>query len=153
MRLWSLHPFLLDSKGLVALWREALLAKKVLEGKTKGYINHPQLIRFKEYHSPLIAINSYLYFVLEEAKKRNYRFEKTKIEETEIFEKIIPVSKGQIDYELKLLSYKLSKRDKGRLKQLSFERITDRLLNPIFYLKEGKVEVWEKVKESIILIS
>ena len=29
MRLWSLHPSLLDQKGLVALWREALLAQKV----------------------------------------------------------------------------------------------------------------------------
>jgi len=47
MRLWSLHPKYLDSKGLVALWREGLLAKKVLEGGTKGYRNHPQLERLK----------------------------------------------------------------------------------------------------------
>jgi len=30
MRLWSLHPRYLDAKGLVALWREGLLAQKVL---------------------------------------------------------------------------------------------------------------------------
>ena len=48
MRLWSVHPKYLDSKGLVALWREALLAKQVLEGGTKGYRNHPQLDRFKK---------------------------------------------------------------------------------------------------------
>nr|WP_243687290.1 pyrimidine dimer DNA glycosylase/endonuclease V [Methanobacterium formicicum] len=47
MRLWSLHPKYLDVKGLVALWREGLLARAVLKGKTKGYTNHPQLIRFK----------------------------------------------------------------------------------------------------------
>src|SRR5262249_31313629 len=43
MRLWSLHPSLLDARGLVALWRETLLAQKKLEGKTNGYIHNPQL--------------------------------------------------------------------------------------------------------------
>ena len=31
MRIWSLHPKYLDAKGVVALWRETLLAKNVLE--------------------------------------------------------------------------------------------------------------------------
>ena len=43
MRLWSIHPRYLDSMGLVALWREALLAQAVLRGETKGYKFHPQL--------------------------------------------------------------------------------------------------------------
>jgi hypothetical protein len=33
MRLWSLHPEYLDANGLVALWREALLAQAFLQGK------------------------------------------------------------------------------------------------------------------------
>ena len=37
MRLWTLHPKYLDPQGLVALWREALLARAVLQGKTRGY--------------------------------------------------------------------------------------------------------------------
>jgi len=37
--------------------QEGLLAKAVLEGKTKGYTAHPQLIRFKEQERPLDAIN------------------------------------------------------------------------------------------------
>ena len=37
MRIWSLHPKYLDTNGFIALWRKALLAKKVLEGKNKGY--------------------------------------------------------------------------------------------------------------------
>ena len=37
MRLWSLHPRCLDAKGLVALWREGLLAQEVLRGKTRDY--------------------------------------------------------------------------------------------------------------------
>ena len=60
MRLWSLHPKYLDTKGLLALWREGLLAQKVLAGKTKGYKNHPQLDRFKAHGSPRKAIGRYL---------------------------------------------------------------------------------------------
>ncbi len=56
MRLWSIHPMYLDSKGLVALWREALLAQNVLLEKTKGYKNHPQLIRFRASKNALGAI-------------------------------------------------------------------------------------------------
>lgn len=37
MRLWTLHPKYLDPKGLVALWRETLLAQRVLAGRTRGY--------------------------------------------------------------------------------------------------------------------
>ncbi len=48
MRLWSLHPKYLDRQGLLAVWREGLLAQKVLQGKTKGYKNHPQLKRFQQ---------------------------------------------------------------------------------------------------------
>lgn len=47
MRLWSLHPSLLDRAALVAGWREALLAQKVLRGETTGYRHHPQLERFR----------------------------------------------------------------------------------------------------------
>jgi hypothetical protein len=70
MRLWSLSPEYLDRMGLLAVWREGLLAKKVLQGKTKGYKNHPQLIRFKAFKNPINAINSCLYFVFLESQKR-----------------------------------------------------------------------------------
>ena len=78
MRIWSIHPKYLDSKGLVALWREALLAKNVLEGKTKGYRNHPQLLRFKKAINPVESINYYLVGVYEEAVKKGYQFNKEK---------------------------------------------------------------------------
>jgi len=70
MRIWSLHPKYLDSKGLVALWRETLLAKHVLEGKTKGYKNHPQLNRFKAMKKPVEVINQYLSEIFIEAINR-----------------------------------------------------------------------------------
>ncbi|HQT25728.1 MAG TPA: pyrimidine dimer DNA glycosylase/endonuclease V, partial [Burkholderiales bacterium] len=59
MRIWSLHPKYLDPKGLVALWRESLLAQAVLRGETQGYRNHPQLDRFRNAEAPLAAISSY----------------------------------------------------------------------------------------------
>jgi len=80
MRLWSIHPQHLDSKGLVALWREALLAQHVLDQKTTGYRSHPQLIRFRNAKKPLDAINQYLSAVYAEAEKRNYHFDKSKID-------------------------------------------------------------------------
>ena len=60
MRLWTLHPKYLDAQGLVALWREGLLARAVLRGMTKGYRHHPQLQRFRAHASPRAAINLYL---------------------------------------------------------------------------------------------
>ncbi|MDP3663483.1 MAG: pyrimidine dimer DNA glycosylase/endonuclease V [Nitrosomonas sp.] len=79
MRLWSVHPYYLDAKGLVALWREGLLAQKVLQGHTKGYKNHPQLTRFKNTKNPVAAIAAYLGFVVDEAEIRGYHFDRNKI--------------------------------------------------------------------------
>ncbi|MEM1671437.1 MAG: pyrimidine dimer DNA glycosylase/endonuclease V [Archaeoglobaceae archaeon] len=142
MRLWSLHPRMLDAKGLVALWREALLARKVLEGKTKGYRNHPQLQRFRNYSNPIVAINSYLYFVFVEATKRGYRFSREKVYELPVLERIIPVTKGQVEFEREHLAQKLSFRNHGWLKKLP-EKVE---VNPVFYVVEGEVEPWEKLR-------
>jgi len=79
MRLWSIHPGYLDSKGLVALWREGLLAQNVLRGQTQGYRNHPQLLRFRRTGHGEIAIAYYLWHVAAEVDKRNYNFEKKKL--------------------------------------------------------------------------
>src|SRR5580765_3188700 len=110
MRIWSLHPKYLDTKGLVALWRETLLAKHVLEGKTRGYKNHPQLARFKKSKKPLETINQYLAGVFVEASSRNYNFDKTKIDWNFKSAKL-KVTSGQVDYEIKHLLNKLSQRD------------------------------------------
>ena len=77
MRLWSIHPKYLDAKGLVALWREGLLAQNVLLGNTKGYKNHPQLIRFKNSENPYGAIAEYLRYVVNEADNRGYNFNRS----------------------------------------------------------------------------
>jgi hypothetical protein len=143
MRLWSLHPKYLDSKGIVALWREGLLAKKVLEGKTKGYKKHPQLERFKNYKKPFEAINAYLFEVWKEANKRGFKFDLGKIKRVFIKEKI-RITKGQLNYEFKHLLKKLRKRDLKKYKNL--RNLKEVKPNPIFKVVKGNVESWEKVK-------
>lgn len=142
MRLWSIHPAYLDSKGLVALWREGLLAQKVLLGKTAGYRNHPQLKRFKEAGNPQGAIASYLRAVQQEAERRGYHFDKSKIIHRRITKKI-KVTNGQVDYEYTHLLAKLEKRSPELfLKIKQQKKIT---LHPLFELTEGEVEAWEVV--------
>ncbi|MFH1637700.1 MAG: pyrimidine dimer DNA glycosylase/endonuclease V [Candidatus Woesearchaeota archaeon] len=136
MRLWTLHPKCLDHKGLVAVWREALLAKKVLQGKTKGYRHHPQLIRFRKTRHPIRAINSYLQAILKEAKARNYKFDETKAKKVKAQK--ITATTGQLSYEFGHLKKKLRKRSKIRLKANKIEP------HPLFKIKKGKIENWEK---------
>jgi len=142
MRIWSLHPQYLDAKGLVALWRETLLAKHVLENKTKGYKNHPQLNRFKRTKNPVDSINHYLFFVLQEARVRNYKFDAAKIASTFRRSKLT-VTKGQLDYEVKHLLNKLIKREPEKFKQLKSTRSFKP--HPMFRVKEGGIESWEHV--------
>jgi hypothetical protein len=140
MRLWSLHPKYLDSKGLVALWREGLLARAVLKGDTTGYKNHPQLHRFKNFHDPLTAIDTYLLHVFKESQRRSYKFNKTKIG-SDFTENRINVTQGQIQYEMAHLRSKLKLRDYD--KYFEILNITNPDTNPIFCIVEGDVEPWE----------
>lgn len=142
MRLWSIHPKYLDTKGLVALWREALLAQNVLLGNTVGYKNHPQLIRFRETKNPAGAIATYLRGVEEEAKTRNYNFDGTKINPGRI-RGSMPVTSGQIAYECSHLKKKLTIRDAEKLKFL--ESAAEIELHPLFEEVSGEVEAWEIV--------
>lgn len=110
MRLWTLHPKYLDRQGLLALWREALLAQKVLRGETVGYRRHPELRRFQELGDPLAGIGSYLDEVLAEAKRRGYRFDGGKIGPRRLSGKM-DVSRRQLSFELAHLRGKLAVRD------------------------------------------
>ncbi len=140
MRLWSLHPKHLDTKGLVALWREALLAKHVLAGQTRGYRNHPQLRRFREVADPLNAINYYLSEVFREAEKRGYSFAGEKIDWN--FKPVkIPVNTGQLEYERLHLLHKLEHRDPAAAIRLTKEPCI--ATHPIFEPVPGGIESWE----------
>jgi hypothetical protein len=143
MRLWSLHPKYLDEKGLIALWREALLAKKVLEGKTKGYKNHPQLDRFKKTKNPLDCINHYLTYIYEESVKRKYKFDRSKIG-WDFTKTRLTVTDRQLDYERNHLLKKLQVRDIERYKELIEEEKFEP--HPLFKIIKGEIEEWEIIK-------
>lgn len=141
MRLWSISPEYLDTKGLLANWREGLLARKVLLGKTIGYRNHPQLIRFREQHDPIAAIDSYLNFIVDESVRRGYRFDATKIGDSR-YEHIMTVTKGQLEYEFSHLMIKLETRDPVRHDRLA--GTSDVKANRLFRIIQGEKESWEK---------
>ena len=140
MRLWSIHPKNLDARGLVALWREGLLAQKVLQGKTKGYRNHPQLKRFKEAHDPTAAIGRYLYHVHKESLKRGYHFDLKKISDFRSRMKI-KVSSGQVEFEMRHLLKKLKLRDPSLY--LNIQKLTEMDVHPVFRVVPGKIAEWE----------
>ncbi len=144
-RRWSLVPQYLDLKGLLAVWREGLLAKKVLEGKTKGYTARPQLWRFRQYEEPRKAITAYLVVIWAEAQKRGYSFDMSKLESPEDLRAIIPVTEGQVAYEWTHLLKKLYQRDTERWRQLRSIPLQEVQVHPLFYLVPGPVEGWEKV--------
>jgi hypothetical protein len=126
----------------LALWREGLLAQKVLAGKTKGYRNHPQLDRFKAHPSPRKAIGRYLLEVWKEARLRGYAFDRSKIKNAMKSVSAIAVTRGQLAYEWKHLGRKLRKRDPARLKKMKSTQ--NFLAHPLMRKVSGGIAGWEK---------
>ncbi len=143
MRLWSLHPRYLDAKGLVALWREGLLAQAVLSGRTRGYRHHPQLVRFRHATRPQGYIAAYLRGVYEEAVKRGFNFDISKVARAPKVPRLA-VTTGQLEYEEAHLRAKLSKRAPSWLKQLPAAKRLEP--HPLFRVVPGRVAEWEKSK-------
>ena len=141
MRLWSLHPGYLDARGLVALWREALLAQSVLVGETKGYRNHPQLERFRAGGRPAALIAEYLRAVRAESLERGYHFDKDKIGRLRT-SKRLEVTSGQIDFEWRHLMKKLE----SRAPELHEKYLAEEspLPHPLFRIMPGGVAEWER---------
>lgn len=142
MRLWSLHPRYLDAKGLVALWREGLLARKVLAGATRGYRHHPQLERFRAHPDPFAAIETYLHGVYVEACQRGYRFNRNLIGTPGLDLPPIQVTDGQMCFERTHLSAKLKRRDPDALGGLESARPP--IPHPLFVVVPGPIEPWER---------
>lgn len=140
MRLWSIHPQHLDRIGLIALWREALLAKKVLAGQTKGYRHHPQLIRFQASGQPLIFIDKYLESIYAEAFSRCYNFDSSKFNARSLAAKLA-VSSGQLAYESEHLLKKMQQRAPAEIWRLAGKVEA----NPIFKTIDGGIADWEKL--------
>lgn len=145
MRLWTLSPSYLDSKGLVALWREGLLAKAVQEGNTRGYQNHPQLIRFRAQECPLDALCCYLHAVLAEARSRGYHFDADKLPPAAPsgLQKIKETD-GQLAYEWQHLMRKLQSRNPARY--AARLEISTPQPHPFFQIIPGNIATWEKIQ-------
>ena len=141
MRLWTLHPRYLDAKGLVAAWREALLAQKVLAGGTKGYRHHPQLARFQAQAEPLAAIATFLDGLAREAKERGYHFDATKIARHR-FAGTIAETDGQLRYEWNHLQTKL--RTRAPVVARLHRSIATPEPHPLFHIVPGGVREWER---------
>lgn len=143
MRLWTVHPRHLDVRGLVALWREGLLARAVLRNQTRGYRNHPQLERFKATPDPVGSINAYLAAVLDEAVRRGYRFDGRKIRGRRSSD-FITETRGQLRYEWEHLLRKLRVRDPAAFRAASSVRRPR--AHPVFRLIPGRIRDWERVE-------
>jgi hypothetical protein len=141
MRLWTLHPKYLDPQGLVALWREALLARAVLRGETVGYRHHPQLLRFQSHAAPRSAINSYLSSIFLEAESRGYFFNRRKLGPVRANARIESTA-GQVDYEWRHLMSKL--RARSPFLHRKWCRVVAPESHPLFSIKRGAVEAWER---------
>jgi len=141
VRLWSIHPRYLDSRGLVALWREALLAREVLRGRTRGYTQHPQLERFRGHPAPLSAIGLYLQSVYGEARARGFAFDRRKLGPPRK-RVVLAVSRGQLQYEWKHLLAKLRRRSPSVWRK--WARAPMPVAHPLFRVRRGPVEGWER---------
>jgi len=141
MRLWSIHPKYLDPAGLVAVWREGLLAQAVLGGRTRGYTQHPQLIRFREHARPLDAIASYLHEIALEADRRGYRFDVSKLPRRRDTHPLI-VTRGQLLFEWEHLQNKLRARNEEWLAQAL--RVKRPRAHPSFVIVRGSIADWER---------
>ncbi|MBF0191832.1 MAG: DNA lyase [Magnetococcales bacterium] len=141
MRLWTLHPACLDPQGLVAVWREGLLAQKVLRGLTRGYRHHPQLIRFRQTDDPIGAVVAYLRGVEQEAARRGYRFDPTRLG-PERWSGTMPESVGQLDFEWRHLLAKVAIRSPAHYATIQGVIRPDP--HPLFTLIDGPKRDWEK---------
>lgn len=141
MRLWSIHPKYLDAQGIVALWRETLLAQAVLRNETKGYRHHPQLDRFKDCSAPLSAMSGYLMGIHAESQNRGYTFDRSKIRAARK-PVVIRVTDGQMDYEWQHLMAKLKQRSPSVYEQWYKCKIIEP--HPLFEVYPGNIEPWER---------
>jgi hypothetical protein len=150
MRLWTVHPRYLDTKGLVALWREGLLAQRVLRGKTRGYTRHPQLERFQKREAPLRTIGAYLDEVAAEAERRGYKFNRRKIYVAS-FRGRLTETRGQLLFEWAHLKRKLKTRTPGSYRACC--KIDIPKAHPLFRIVSGPIQSWERTPAGAVKIN
>jgi pyrimidine dimer DNA glycosylase len=111
--------------------------------QTRGYKNHPQLLRFSEMENPPAALAAYLKAVHEESVRRGYNFDGSKIGAQRSRRKIRE-TRGQLLYEWKHLKRKFKKRDSKRSRDFASVKIP--APHPLFEMVSGEIRAWEKPK-------
>uniref|UniRef100_UPI004028A1E8 pyrimidine dimer DNA glycosylase/endonuclease V n=1 Tax=Candidatus Scatocola faecipullorum TaxID=2840917 RepID=UPI004028A1E8 len=119
MSLWTVHPKYLDKQGLISLWREGLLAQKVLNGELDVKLSNPIWQQFRQAENPLKAIGSYLSFVAAEGARRGYKFSHEKIIYPNFEDYEISVRPQDLIFEMKHLRDKLKLRDREKWNETS----------------------------------
>lgn len=146
MRLWSIDPGWLDRQGFLGLWRETVMAINVLSGKRDGYKNHPQLDRFKQTDNPMAYLSSYAWPLVFEGRGRDYNLNEKYIVANWDSSLALPVTRGQVDYEIQHLLKKLEVRDIECYNYLK-RRTNCISVHPLFYVVENNnIEEWERAK-------
>ncbi len=138
-----MHPRYLDCRGLVAVWREGLLAQAVLAGRTRGYTRHPQLRRFQASGAPGKHIAAYLRVIHAEAVRRGYHFDAGRIIGRSGAVRTLQVTRGQLAYEWAHLARKLQARDPAWLDRI--KTVKQPKAHPLFRVVAGGVAEWEVV--------
>ena len=110
----------------------------MLFGETKGYVNHPQLIRFRNSFNSKLYIGTYLYYVYLDGLKRKYSFDLRKIRAYSLKIEKIPITIGQLRYEYAHLMKKLMKRSPSYYQKL--KSILEPEPHPIFTVTPGEIE-------------
>ena len=113
----------------------------MLAGKTRGYRNHPQLERFREQADPLASVDAYLWVVQQEAARRGYRFDGSKLGECQEAPGI-PVTAGQLALEWAHRGRKLEARSPQVAQQWAEVQAPEP--HPSFKPAPGGVAGWER---------
>lgn len=146
MRLWSIHPRYLDPAGLCGLWREALLAQRVVEGRTLAYRRHPQVCRLLQEDDPPGAMHAYLQGVWEEGDSRGYCLDRARITPC-TSSAPMAAPQGQLEYELVLLALKLRLRNPAFLDALP--RVEEVEPHPSIRPVPGGAAWWERPRPAV----
>ncbi len=150
MKLWSLHPRHMDHTRLLALWRTALAARDIIEGRASDYRVDRSIYRFMGRLDSDRAINTYIYYIWLEAKGRGYRFAREEALKKELIdtEIKIPVTSGQLLFEAWKLLTKISQTNPDWISRLAIEKCFE--ANPVFRVVEGLPDPREKISRTAL---
>ena len=108
-------------------------------GLTRGYRHHPQLDRFRALPDPVAGVATYLHALADEAGRRGYAFDRSRLAADADPGLRLPVTESQLRLEFDLLRAKVAGRDPGWLPRLDAPRP-----HPLFVPVPGGIAPWER---------